>query len=35
MQIKNKKKDKIYTHLDGRGLKARIVFARWNGEITD
>lgn len=31
MQIKNKK----YKYLDGSKLKAGIVVARWNGEITD
>ncbi len=33
MQIKNKK-NKIVTYLDGKKLKACIVVARWNSEIT-
>ncbi len=35
MQIKNKGKKNIYKYLDGSKLKAGIVVARWNGEITD
>jgi 6,7-dimethyl-8-ribityllumazine synthase len=35
MQIKNKEKKNIYKYLDGSKLKAGVVVARWNGEITD
>ena len=35
MQIKNKEKKNIYKYLDGSKLKAGIVVARWNNEITD